>query len=179
MRLRITAIAAAAAALCALTGVGGASAAVTFDPATGTGFVGKGDVQLAFGWNNTQLQANATQVAFSHSSTDTYVATCSWITGEGTRGEKSHRRERTESTAVNGVVTYEARTSRQVTGFTLKGFGATTTTDTVPVVGGPCPGNLGHEGTWTEVTKTGSTSVLLATHGVTAHQILAPVEAAA
>jgi len=26
-------------------------AAVTFDASNGTGFVGKGDVQLAFGWN--------------------------------------------------------------------------------------------------------------------------------
>lgn len=178
MRLRITAIAAAA-ALCALTGVGGASAAVTFDPAAGTGFVGKGDVQLAFGWNNAQLQANAAQIAFSYSSRDTYVATCSWITNEGTRNEKSHSNERTRTTGVKGVVTYEARAIKQVSGFKLTGFDEPTTTGTVPVVGEPCPGNPGHEGTWTEVTPTGSTSVLLATHGVTAHQILAPVEAAA
>jgi opacity protein-like surface antigen len=37
-----------------------AVAAVTFDPATGTGFVGKGDIQLAFGWNNKAAQDNAT-----------------------------------------------------------------------------------------------------------------------
>jgi hypothetical protein len=29
-----------------------AAASVNLDPATGTGFVGKGDVQSAFGWNN-------------------------------------------------------------------------------------------------------------------------------
>lgn len=33
-----------------------AGAAVTFDPATGTGFIGKGDVQTALGWNNKALQ---------------------------------------------------------------------------------------------------------------------------
>ena len=35
-----------------------ANAAVTID-ATGKGFVGKGDVQTALGYNNTQMQANA------------------------------------------------------------------------------------------------------------------------
>ena len=40
-----------------------ASASVTFNPATGTGFVGKGDVQLAYGWNNKQLQDNAVALA--------------------------------------------------------------------------------------------------------------------
>lgn len=44
--------------------VASALAAVTFDASTGTGFVGKGDVQLAFGWNNKQLQANAAGVTF-------------------------------------------------------------------------------------------------------------------
>ena len=41
-----------------------ALAAVTFDPVTGKGFVGKGDVQLEFGWNNAQLQSNASNVKF-------------------------------------------------------------------------------------------------------------------
>lgn len=46
-------------ALAAATLATVAIAAVTFDPVTGTGFVGKGDVQTAFGWNNQQLQQNA------------------------------------------------------------------------------------------------------------------------
>lgn len=40
--------------------VGSALATVTFDPGTGTGFVGKGDVQNAFGWNNAQLLVTST-----------------------------------------------------------------------------------------------------------------------
>ena len=36
-----------------------ALASVTFDPNTGTGFVGKGDIQVPMGWNNKQLQNNA------------------------------------------------------------------------------------------------------------------------
>lgn len=58
-------------------------ASVTFDPTTGAGFVGKGDVQTAFGWNNQALQANAADVTFSYNAVDTYSATCSWITGVG------------------------------------------------------------------------------------------------
>ena len=53
-----------------------AAASVTFDPATGTGFVGKGDVQSAFGWNNPQLQANAGAVAFRYVVTGTLTQTC-------------------------------------------------------------------------------------------------------
>jgi hypothetical protein len=55
---------------------GAAGAAVTFDPscpyqpsnATGAcGFVGKGDVQSALGWNNDKLQKNANTLQFSYS----------------------------------------------------------------------------------------------------------------
>jgi hypothetical protein len=42
--------------LCLAT-AGAAFAAITFNPDDGTGFVGKGDVQEAFGWNNHALQA--------------------------------------------------------------------------------------------------------------------------
>lgn len=36
-----------------------------FDPETGTGFVGKGDVQSAFGWNNEEAQLHIPDVTFS------------------------------------------------------------------------------------------------------------------
>ena len=49
--------AATAAALAAsLTLASPAAGIVTFDPATGTGFVGKGDLQTVFEWNNKALQ---------------------------------------------------------------------------------------------------------------------------
>jgi hypothetical protein len=57
------------AALAAMVMIAGpASAVVTFDPATGTGFVGKGDVQSAFNLNNAKLQAgvDANKFAFSY-----------------------------------------------------------------------------------------------------------------
>lgn len=46
---------------------GTAAAAVTYDPATGYGFVGKGEVQIAYGWNNSTLQKNAKDVTFTSS----------------------------------------------------------------------------------------------------------------
>jgi hypothetical protein len=52
-----------------------ASAAVNFNETTGTGFVGKGDVQVAFGWNNKQLQTNAGTVKFSFTQDATQAVT--------------------------------------------------------------------------------------------------------
>jgi hypothetical protein len=148
-------------------GATAAFAAVTYDPDTGTGFVGKGDVQTAFGWNNSQLQANASTVTFSYNATDTYDAVCTFTTGEGTRGERTHNIDHTKSTVVNSTVASQLRKNNQldITGFNLTGKGATTTQGTVPVVGEACPGNLGTDGTWTSVTPTGSTGGLFVNYG--------------
>lgn len=92
---------------------------------------------------------------FSYDSTDNYSAVCSWVTGEGTRGEKTHDISIPRHTSVNSVVHYDARTHKQIDGYNLKGFGATTTEGTVPVVGGSCVGNsdgVDHNGTWSSVT---------------------------
>jgi hypothetical protein len=106
---------------------GTASATVTFDPSTGTGFVGKGDVQLALGWNNPQLQANAAGVTFSYNATDTYAAVCTFVTGAGTRGEQTHNVSVPRHATINSAIQYDARTHRQIDGFNLTGFGTTTT----------------------------------------------------
>ncbi len=143
-----------------LVAASAAMAAVTFDPATGTGFVGKGDVQLAFNWNNAQLQTNASKVSFSYVETTTYEATCTWVTGEGTRGEKTHNVDHNKISNLFDVIAYEARTNRQITGFILKGVQSTTETGSVPVVGEACPGNPGTDGTWSAVTEIGSSSAL-------------------
>ena len=52
-----------------------AMAAVTFNETKGTGFVGKGDVQVAFAWNNKQLQTNAAGVSFSFTQDATQAVT--------------------------------------------------------------------------------------------------------
>lgn len=129
-------------------------AEVLFDPASGTGFVGKGDVQDAFGWNDAGLQAQAAGVTFTYGYTAVYEAVCTFTTGEGTRGEKTHHVPHAEEMEVSSAVDVDLRRNRQskVTGFTLTGYGDTfSESGEVPVVGGPCPGNPGHGGVWTSV----------------------------
>jgi hypothetical protein len=153
---------------------GNTLAAVTFDPETGYGFVGKGDVQLAFGLNNPQIQAillaNPQAFTFTYITTDTYEAVCTWITGEGTRGEQTHNVTHTTSTGLLAAINGSPRSGpTQFTGFNLNGFaGAPVESgDPVPVLGGPCPGNEGTEGTWTSVTQTGSSEALYVTYNGT------------
>lgn len=143
------------------------SAAVTFDPETGTGFVGKGDVQVAFDWNNAKIQENAKKVTFTYDQIDTYEATCEWVTGVGTRGSRTHTLSLTRSKEVQSNISYDARMvkgQKQITGYTLNGMEATITQGTVPVVGGQCPVNQGTEGKWTTVVKSDTSESVLNVH---------------
>jgi hypothetical protein len=102
-----------------------AFAAVTFDPATGTGFVGKGDVQLALGLSNAQLQTQAGSLAFT--STSTEVTEVSWVC-TNPKNENIQERARTTTTETTGVVSAVARVKNQITGFNLSGYAANSTT---------------------------------------------------
>ncbi|HEY4556119.1 MAG TPA: hypothetical protein VIG68_06765 [Lysobacter sp.] len=132
-------IAAAAALLVSAS----AFAAVTFDPATGTGFVGKGDVQLAFGWNNATLQRNAGKVTFTYATEATYAVTCEWNTytnGNKNREAKTVPHKVTEGLSVASRANFDssARSNKQgdVTGFQLLGFTSIAPSGgTVPAVG--------------------------------------------
>jgi|SRR5215217_6289752 len=131
-----------------------AFAAVTFDPTTGTGFVGKGDVQTALGWNNKQLQDNAGSLEFTFVSTT--VTETSWICTND-RNENTQERERTTTTDTTGVVSSVARERNQITGFNLMGFEGTPTTTSSTE--GPklnsCP-----EGPWTLTTEAGDPEII-------------------
>lgn len=160
----ITTVAASAALV---LGGAGAAGAYTGDPInTGTGFVGKGEVQTPWGWNNARLQSNASGVTFTVESDVDYSAVCMWVTGEGTRGEKEHRITRNRSTSVDKEVLRELRTNPKsaVTGFNLLGFGAVNETGTaLPVEGEPCIGE-GTGATWETVTELGSSGAALFAH---------------
>ena len=140
-----------------------AFAAVNFDASTGTGFVGKGDVQLAFSWNNSALQKNAAATTFSYNARDTYDVECEWTTTTGKGKEIYHDITIPKHVAINASVAYDARVKNQITGFNLNGFGTVQTTGEVPVEGGSCPGN--HPGVITAVTSTGSTGGLHVNYG--------------
>ena len=122
----------------------GVSAAVTLDSETGTGFVGKGDVQTALGLNNAGLQAVAENLVFTYNTVDSYVVTVEWITGEGTKGEQAHIVTHDIVWTLSGEVLYDAKKKNQFVGFNLNGFGSKTTAGDVPAIGDVYPGNSDH-----------------------------------
>jgi hypothetical protein len=143
------------------------SASVTFDAETGTGFVGKGDVQLIYGWNNQALQANAGDVQFQ--AMTSVESERSWIC-TNSNNENTQERERTTTTTTAGVVASIARMKNQVTGFILAGYSGapvvTLTTDG-PMLNS-CP-----SGPWSLTTPAGdpvvissSSSLAVSTNGV-------------
>jgi hypothetical protein len=146
-----------------------ASATVSFDP-TGSltpsnsqgayGFVGNGDVNTAFGWNNQKLQKQAGNLSFSYNNnTEDFSAVCEWTTGTGTRGQQTHDITVPRQTSISDSIDYLSRTNQQVDGFLLTGAGIPVLQGTVPVVGAACVGNtdgVDFNGTWTSVTDNGS-----------------------
>ncbi len=122
---------------------GAVFAAVTFDPATGTGFVGKGDVQLAFGWNNKALNDNASGLSF----TATSVTEQSWEC-QNPKNENIQERERTTTT--QGIVSHiERDNKKQITGFILGGHDGSESTGTEGNKLNSCPTN------WALITPAG------------------------
>jgi hypothetical protein len=151
-----------------------ASAAVIFDTETGSGTVGKGDVQTPFGWNNKQLQDNAPGVTFRYSDSASYSVKCAWTTGEGTPGEQDHTVNIPRLRMVNSTIVYDVRRSAgndQINHFLLTGYGTGQNVGSVPAVGDSCLG-IGAQGTVEAVTSLGSTGgALFAVYGGTSHQI--------
>lgn len=123
-------IAALTAMLVLVVAVSVALAIVTFDPSTGAGFVGKGDVQLAFGWNNATLQQNANAIGFSYNYGQIAYQDCEATIGRFTISATLRRIQ-----LVHDVIQYDARTHKQVDGFVLQGYGTITVFGATPV----CP----------------------------------------
>lgn len=155
---------AAVAALTVVSTAAGAAVAVT----DGVGFVGKGDVQLAFGWNNAAAQKNANAVSFTYEGKTTYDVTCEWDTVTGGPRSKTIHHDITipRHTSVFSTIAADPRKTGQYTGYNLNGFGSTVTTGTTPEVGAACPGN--NPGEITEVVETSSTGGLFVNFGGTA-----------
>lgn len=120
-----------------------AYAAVTFNPETGEGFVGKGDVQTFFGWNNKQLQDNAKNIQFRAIVETVNEWTCDRDAGPQTQ-------ERNNEVSSQQVVTTVAREKNQVTGFNLEGYSGT-------------PTEISRDGPQTESCPTGWTAINLVT----------------
>jgi len=138
-----TAAAAALGAGLLLAGATSASA-YTMD-SSGAGWVGKGEVQSAYGWNNKAMQSNVGGVTFVYDTTATYAVTCEF----DTPGSNHHVITQEKSTGVTATLTSDARNNSSgkdgpMTGWHLTGFGTTTTDgQALPAVGDGCPGNSG------------------------------------
>lgn len=142
-------------------GATSAAAAVTFDPATGEGFVGKGDVQLALDLNNAQLQAQANTIAGEFTYDATTVTEVAWEC-TNSRNENIQERSRTTTTETSGVVGAVTRDGKkQVTGFILTGYGSSSESRTTD---GPalnsCPTN------WVLTTSAGAPEQISSTGGL-------------
>jgi hypothetical protein len=136
----IPTLALAAAAVLATATAGSASVLINAD---GTGFVGKGDVQLALGGlNNAAIQSltvNFTQESVTAQSYD-WSCTKTVVTGNGSVKETVQERANVTTTSTTAVVSNVARVKNQITGYNLTGYGAVTTQSVTdgPAVG-TCP----------------------------------------
>ncbi len=158
MKIKYALVGAAAGVVLTLAPVANASVLVNQD---GTGFIGKGDVQLPFGWNNKALQDNAAGVTFRIESNSTTVTEKSWIC-TNSNNEKTQERERT-TTATTSTQALLSSVSREivkggkqgaVNGFNLNGFAGDPVTESSQTTDGPrensCP-----EGPWSLTTAAG------------------------
>jgi hypothetical protein len=116
-----------------------ALASVTFNSSTGVGFVGKGDVQTLYGWNNAQLQNNAGNVGFRFQDTETATWNCEKIVITGNGTEHDIIQVRSNITNTEGIVASIGRMKTQITGFNLNGWdGSLQVTVNGPALGS-CP----------------------------------------
>ncbi len=133
----------------------------TFDPSCSLqvsnwgpcGFVGKGDLQTPWGWNNATMNANASGVTFVYSQEGHWQYDCEWWTGPA-NNRKYHRTTHHLGTTINAAVDSEVRRGsgiQNVNGFKLVGgpYSAGGGGDMPAEIadGAPCPGNAGNGAT--------------------------------
>jgi hypothetical protein len=90
----------------------------------GSGFVGKGDVQNAFGWNNNQLQDRAGDVTFTYEGTQRYTQTCWKLVGnERNQAVITNTFRRPVVSSADFDQKTRGNKVESVTGFFLLGYG--------------------------------------------------------
>jgi hypothetical protein len=167
MNMRKLAVGAALAAVATV-----AMATVIFNT-DGTGWVGKGDVQTAFAWNNSAMQKKHTSISFEFEDTAGWTAICTWTTGPDNpnaneNGQQTHTIKRTRTGLMDAVLSTDRKTG-QYTGWTLRGFASGVETweggESEPALHGPCSAN-GINGEWTSVESAGGSQTLYAKHPI-------------
>jgi hypothetical protein len=84
----------------------------------GTGFIGKGDVQAAFGWNNATMQQRHTAVTFSYELSVGYTFACEWWTGPD-HNLTYHSNTKSKSTELTASLAADSRKTGQWTGWNI------------------------------------------------------------
>jgi len=105
--------------------------AVTFDAQTGEGFVGKGNVQAVFSWNNAVLQVCAP--IGEDNCVEFRAQTTTETTWQCRNANNQNVQSRTRTTTTSGVfddTSREPRNQNQVTGFILTGYTGDAATET-------------------------------------------------
>lgn len=145
-------------------------ATVTVNP-DGTGWVGKGDVQTVYGWNNQTMQRNAAGVSFYVASEERYDVTCEWDTVAGQSGNVIHHEVTlNKKSGLMASIQYLARRNSSgingdFTGWYLLGWDGDPVVSgdgNLPAIGDPCPGNSG--GVATQVDLVSSTGGVYASY---------------
>jgi hypothetical protein len=116
-------------------------AAVVIDE-DGLGFVGKGDIQSVYGWNNAQLQAHAHLLEFRFVASSEATWQCEEWQDHQVHGLRLLGVLEYEITSVASNVAYDARKNKQgqITGFNLNGFSDTSTEQVGnDLAAGECP----------------------------------------
>jgi hypothetical protein len=141
---------------------GAAFAAVSLDPLTGMGWVGKGDIQLAYGWNDKTIQTRSVEVDFEVQQQVTVAVTCQ-IEKRGVVEFKTASRNRSLSDTQDGDPRVK---NARFTGYFLGGYKGqeTASGDPLPKDGDACKAE-GEDGVVTSVVSTINFSKLFATYG--------------
>jgi hypothetical protein len=125
-----------------IAAVAGIAAFATVAVASIPNFVGKGDVQTVFGWNNAALQRNAADVEFRYLSETVNEWTCSRVNSRG----KEIIQERNNTATAQATIATAARVRGQVSGFELTSSGITESVDGPAI--GSCPSGQGADWTY-------------------------------
>jgi hypothetical protein len=116
-------------ALVLVTALAGAAYADVMMNSDGIGFVGKGNVQLVYGWNNAALQSNAAAVDFRTVTVTEVSWTCHRFSGNPMDPIEIIQ-ERSRTTTAQGLLDSIGRLKNQITGFNLLGFDGAPMTST-------------------------------------------------
>jgi hypothetical protein len=140
-----------------------AYAQITFNPGNGTGFVGKDEIQQAFGWKNGDVRKNIGRTQFRYVSSTEYSWEC-----ERLRGPAQTIAHSSEGGEEDSLLSEVAQKGGQISGINLVGIASSIIFDPF-LLPGSCPEDQGHPTTLVEgsLHQTTSSSLEVSLNGGT------------